>query len=284
VVHLPWTPTGWVPAPLGGGDPVALLFTDIEGSTAILERVGDRAWVEVLHRHYAMVGGLVALHAGTVVHVAGDGFMIVFADVYDAVGCAVAIQRRLAAPEQALGASLRVRMGVHTGLVIRDTSDLHGRTVVVAARIAARARGGEILVSGEVASCDPAPAGIRFRPVGTVVLKGLNRREILYSADWGARPARTRPRPADAPAHGSTRRGRSSARALERGLGAARAVTRASRAGGPRGPARRCRLSALGARRGANAVVTPAPHADGDHPGGPSRFDLGIDDARSNDA
>jgi class 3 adenylate cyclase len=227
VMYQPSATTRWTAPPLGHREPVALLFTDIEGSTAILERMGDRAWVEVLRRHHTMVRELVALHGGTVVHVAGDGFMIVFADVRDAVACAVAIQRRLAGPDPALGASLRVRMGVHRGLVIRDASDLHGRTVVVAARIAARARGGEILVSDVVASCDPAPARIRFRPVGAVALKGLNGREALYSIDWEARSAQKRRPPANAPARAPITGRRSLARALEHGRAAARALTHA---------------------------------------------------------
>jgi class 3 adenylate cyclase len=169
-------------------DAMALLFTDIEGSTELLERVGDHAWVEVLHRHHALVRGLVARHGGAVVHLLGDGFMVAFADVGAAVDCAVAIQRRLAAsPDPILGASLRVRMGVHTGPVIRDVGDYHGRTVVVAARIAARARGREILVSADVAACDRPRAHRRFALVGAVALKGLNRREILYSVDWADR-------------------------------------------------------------------------------------------------
>jgi hypothetical protein len=78
-------------------------------------------------------------------------------------------------------------MGVHTGRVRRDQANLHGRTVVVAARIVARACGGEIFVSEAVASWQSAPGRVRFARVGDVTLEGLNRREKLYSVPVSSR-------------------------------------------------------------------------------------------------
>jgi class 3 adenylate cyclase len=165
-----------------------LLFTDIVGSTSLLERLGDHAWLEVLRRHYALVRGHVARQGGTVVHVLGDGFMIAFDDVSAAVDCAVAIQRSLAAPDALLDAPLRVRMGIHSGPVIREPTDVHGRTVVLAARIGAHAGAEEILVSEAVASSIMASGRRRLAQRGHVALKGLRGRHLIYSVEW-RRPA-----------------------------------------------------------------------------------------------
>jgi class 3 adenylate cyclase len=166
-----------------------LLFTDIVGSTSLLERLGDHAWLEVLRRHYAIVRGHVARHDGTVVQVLGDGFMIAFDDVFAAVDCAVAIQRSLAVPDALLDAPLRVRMGIHSGPVIRELSDVHGRTVVLAARIAARADAEEILVSHAVASSIMAIAPRRLAERGDVALKGLRGLHSIYAMEWRHQPA-----------------------------------------------------------------------------------------------
>ena len=165
-----------------------LLFTDIVGSTALLERLGDDAWLDVLRRHYALVRGHVARHDGVVVQVLGDGFMIAFDDIRDAVDCAVAIQRSLTVPDPLLEAPLRVRMGIHSGPVIREIADVHGRTVVLAARIAARADGEEILVSHAVASELTACAGSRLAKRGDVALKGLRGLHSIYAVEWRYRP------------------------------------------------------------------------------------------------
>jgi class 3 adenylate cyclase len=170
-------------------DTVTLLFTDIVGSTALLERLGDRAWVEMLDRHSTLVRRHVAVHGGEIVQVLGDGFMLAFTNVADAVGCAVGIQRDLdAAPDPALDTPLRVRMGVHTGPVLRSATDLHGRTVVLAARIAAHAVAGQILVSEAVASSRAASTDIRVAARGAVALKGLHGRQPIYALDWSGRP------------------------------------------------------------------------------------------------
>jgi class 3 adenylate cyclase len=166
-----------------------LLFTDIVGSTSLLEHLGDDAWLDVLRRHYALVRGHVARHGGAVVQVLGDGFMIAFDDTLAAVDCAVAIQRSLAVPDALLDAPLRVRMGIHSGPVIRESDDVHGRTVVLAARIAARADGDEILVSHAVASGMMAGgAQRRLAKRGEVVLKGLRGLHSIYSVEWRHRP------------------------------------------------------------------------------------------------
>jgi adenylate cyclase len=132
---------------------VAILFTDIEDSTALNERVGDRAWVKLIGAHDKMVRKLVKERSGHVVKSQGDGFMIVFAQAEQAVRCAIDIQRGLEKDSlRKRRNGFRVRIGIHMGRSVRRGDDLFGRNVAMAARVAGQADGGEILVSETV--CD----------------------------------------------------------------------------------------------------------------------------------
>src|SRR4051812_15004157 len=146
--------------------PVTLLFSDIEGSTELNERLGDQGWLAVLDEHNAIVRRAVLAHGGTEVKSAGDGFMLAFARPADGVGCAIALQREIAERT-----ALRVRIGVHTGAAIKRAEDYFGRNVVVAARIAAQAHGGEILVSEQLRELAAAPVDGEPRDL---TLKGLD--------------------------------------------------------------------------------------------------------------
>lgn len=163
---------------------VVVLFTDIEGSTALNERIGDRAWVKLIARHDEMVQRLVSQHAGHVVKSQGDGFMIAFAQPEQAVRCAIAIQHGLASrrgrkPQH----PIRVRIGVHMGRSVRRGDDLFGRNVAMAARVAAAAEGGQILISGPVRDavkeCDDIAVGAGC----DAELKGFAGTHRLYAVD-----------------------------------------------------------------------------------------------------
>jgi class 3 adenylate cyclase len=162
---------------------VTILFSDIEGSTEINERMGDHRWMEVLREHNTIVRDAVRLHGGFEVKSAGDGFMIVFAQPRSGVECAVAIQRALAARIEDGGEPIRVRMGLHTGEAIRERDDFFGRNVVVAARIAAQALGGEVLVSAPLRELADG-ADIAFGEPRELGLKGLQGTYRVYSVDW----------------------------------------------------------------------------------------------------
>jgi adenylate cyclase len=125
---------------------VTIVFSDIEGSTALNERIGDRAWVRLIDRHDKMVGRHVKRHSGYVVKSQGDGFMIAFAQPEQAVWCSMDVQRELAKRPN----GIRVRIGIHSGKSVRRGDDLFGRNVAMAARVAAAADGGEVLVSESV--------------------------------------------------------------------------------------------------------------------------------------
>ncbi len=163
---------------------VTLMFSDIEGSTSLNHRLGDRAWVKVLEAHDQVVRARVARHHGQVVKSAGDGFMVAFRDPYSAVRAARGIQRTLARtldPRLRL-AAVKVRIGVHSGRVITRDGDYFGRNVAIAARVADLADGGEVLVTDavrlEVEGTDERR--MRFEEAGEVELRGLPGEHTLW--------------------------------------------------------------------------------------------------------
>jgi hypothetical protein len=102
-----------------------ILFTDIEGSTQLTERLGDREWMSLLREHNDIVRAQAAMHSGFEVKSQGDGFMLAFASARDAVSCAIGIQRALADRDPA-APEIRVRVGLHTGEPIREADDFYG--------------------------------------------------------------------------------------------------------------------------------------------------------------
>jgi class 3 adenylate cyclase len=126
---------------------VTILFSDIENSTLLNERLGDARWLEVLREHNAVFRRRLDQHGGYEVKSQGDGFMLAFAEPREALAFAVEVQNELDADESSPTQGISVRMGLHCGEAIAEAGDLFGRSVVLAARIAAQAVGGEILVS-----------------------------------------------------------------------------------------------------------------------------------------
>ncbi len=162
---------------------VTILFSDIENSTLMTERLGDERWLEVLRAHNAVFREHLRSHDGYEVKNQGDGFMLVFPDPRRAVECAAAIQRTLAEQELAETERVRVRMGLHAGEAIREAGDFFGRSVILAARIAAQAGGGEILVSESLkelaGECDVSFDGGR-----ELELKGLSGTHRVFTTNW----------------------------------------------------------------------------------------------------
>ena len=154
---------------------VAIMFSDIEQSTALNERIGDRAWVRLIDRHDKMVSRLVKRHSGYVVKSQGDGFMIAFAQPEQAVWCSMDVQRELAKRPN----GIRIRIGIHAGKSVRRGDDLFGRNVAMAARVAAAAEGGEILVSESVR--DAIGDDVTFDDGRDVELKGFSGTHRLYA-------------------------------------------------------------------------------------------------------
>ncbi|MGZ5358204.1 MAG: protein kinase domain-containing protein [Solirubrobacterales bacterium] len=164
---------------------VAILFSDIEDSTLITERLGDARWLEVLREHNGVFRRELDRFGGFEVKSQGDGFMLAFPDPARALECAIAVQRTFAERErEGAGEALRVRIGLHTGEVIASEGDFFGKNVILAARIAAEACGGEILVSDEMRSAAGELEGLGFDGGRELELKGLAGRHRVYSAEW----------------------------------------------------------------------------------------------------
>jgi predicted ATPase/class 3 adenylate cyclase len=164
---------------------LTFLFSDIEGSTEILERLGG-AYGEVLHRYHGVVQEAVTAHGGLVVDREGDGSFCVFDDTVGAAEAAVEIDRTLTAGPVAAGVSVRARLGVHTGRAEPATEGYVGLDVHRAARIGSAAHGGQILVSSIVQAllADVAPhRAWQLRDLGDFALKGLSRLERLFQLD-----------------------------------------------------------------------------------------------------
>ncbi len=169
---------------------VTILFSDIESSTELNERLGDQRFIELLREHNEIVRDQVRVHRGFEVKSQGDGFMIAFASPSDAVDGAIAIQRALGMRiERGAVEPIRVRMGLHTGEAIRERDDFFGRNVVLAARIAAQARGGEILVSGPLKELAEASASVSFGDPRELGLKGLSGTHTVHPVEWEPTPA-----------------------------------------------------------------------------------------------
>jgi len=164
---------------------VTLLFTDIEGSTALNERLGDRRWIELLRMHNSIVREQVSANGGFEVKSQGDGFMLAFSSATRAVSCAIAIQRALSAhAEKNPDDSVRVRIGMHTGEAIVEEGDFYGRHVNFAARVGAAANGGEILVSALLKELTGSSGEFTFGPGREVQLKGLAGSHHVHPVVW----------------------------------------------------------------------------------------------------
>jgi adenylate cyclase len=166
---------------------VVILFSDIEESTALNERIGDRAWVKLISSHDKMVQGLVQRRSGHVVKSQGDGFMIAFARAEQAVRCGIDVQDALNEDaKHKRHEELRVRIGIHMGRSVRRGDDLFGRNVAMAARVAAQAVGGQILVSQPVRDALKERDDIRdisFDEGRDVELKGFTGSYRLFAVE-----------------------------------------------------------------------------------------------------
>jgi class 3 adenylate cyclase len=175
-------------ATLAGLDPDApsrlrrvFMFTDIVGSSNLVEFLGDEAWDHLLRWHDQTLGALFADHAGDVVNRLGDGFFVAFERPEAAVSCAVAVQRALAAHRREHGFAPEVRIGIHAAEATHLRGDYQGQGVHQAARIGGAASAGEILVS-----CSTVNRVETFRrsPPRTITLKGFTEPVPVVAVEW----------------------------------------------------------------------------------------------------
>ncbi|MBW8751939.1 MAG: adenylate/guanylate cyclase domain-containing protein [Propionibacteriales bacterium] len=164
---------------------VTIMFTDIEGSTALNAGLGDTRWVRVLAAHDELVETYVEKYRGLIVKTQGDGHMVVFTTPRLALDAALDIQRAFGAKwnhsRELRRTPVKVRIGLHTGTAIERDGDYLGQNVALAARVAAQAAGGEVLVTGEIAQT--CAEEFLFTDAGTVELKGFEGTQELWHAE-----------------------------------------------------------------------------------------------------
>ena len=168
--------------------PVTIMFTDVEGSTALHTRLGDDDARALLRHTETTIRSALEAHGGHEVKGTGDGHLLWFASARRAVACAVAIQRAL------VGADVRIRIGLSSGEVGAEDGDLYGEAVNLAARVAARADGGEILVAEVVRQLTGTLGDATYREKGRFKLKGFPERVRLFLVDWSEPDAAPGPR------------------------------------------------------------------------------------------
>ena len=151
----------------------AALFTDLVGFTAYTDAVGDSGAVRLLDRQTEIVDPVLAVTEGRLVKELGDGLMIWFDTAEAGLTGAVQLMAAIEAARRDGSFSLAVRMGLHHGEAIERGDDLVGQTINIAARVAALAGPGELLVSEDVLRACETSAGLSLSPIGPVSVKGV---------------------------------------------------------------------------------------------------------------
>lgn len=165
-----------------------ILFTDVEGSTSLTQRLGDSHARQVLREHERITRECLLAHSGREMKTSGDGFMASFTSAAKALDCAIAMQRAFAARNESADVKFEVRIGLNAGEPIaeatgRGEEDLFGTPVIMAARIMAGAAGGEILTSETVRGL-VAGSGYLFSDRGEAALRGFEDQVRLYEVGW----------------------------------------------------------------------------------------------------
>ncbi len=191
------------PAPAGGL--CTILFTNVEGSTALTQRLGDAKAREVVLRHHErIIREALQAHGGTEAKAMGDGFMASFSSATRALECAIAMQRAFAQHNERAEETISVRIGLNAGEPMAEGEE-PGAAVNLAARIAAKAAGSEILVATVVRELT-AGKGFLISDRGDVVLRGWEDPVRLYEVLWDKDETEPQPRPTRAYPGGLTKR------------------------------------------------------------------------------
>jgi class 3 adenylate cyclase len=171
-----------------GSGTVTLLFTDLVGSTELLDRLGDDAAERLWREHFALLRRAAAEHGGKEVKSLGDGLMLAFASAAAAVACAASMQQRIAAQRGAGGEALGLRIGLNAGEVIRAEDDYFGAPVVVARRLCDAAAAGEALLSDVVRALVGGRCEYGLSTRGALRLKGLADPVTAFALEWQPQP------------------------------------------------------------------------------------------------
>jgi len=163
---------------------VTIMFSDIEGSTEKTAQLGDTKWMEVLKDHSAIIREQLKAHDGFEVKSEGDGFMLAFQSARKALQCAIAMQKAFEEHNGSAETPVRTRMGLHTGEVIKDGDDFFGIHVNLAARVASKATGGEILASSLLKELTASGGDIAYGDPRTVEFKGIEGQHQVWPVNW----------------------------------------------------------------------------------------------------
>jgi class 3 adenylate cyclase len=162
---------------------ITLMLSDIADADAAEERLGPERWERLLGDHHLLVERLVSQHDGQIVKFERDGFLASFNSAHAGLHAGVDLQRTFAGG-QSDGQGLCLRVGLHSGFVIANPEQLLGRNVVLAARIAAEASAGEILVSSTLRQYTEADPSFQFESRGDHHFKGLHGEHSVYAVPW----------------------------------------------------------------------------------------------------
>jgi class 3 adenylate cyclase len=150
---------------------VTIVFSDVESSTVLLDRLGDTGFIRMLAWHDRIVREVAEEYRGYVVKSQGDGFMLAFPSAAFALRASLVTRERMGGGFE--GLPIRIRAGLHSGEALKHDDDFYGRTVVIAARISALALGGEILASDIVYALARGLGTFNFGDPRSATLKGL---------------------------------------------------------------------------------------------------------------
>lgn len=157
-----------------------VVFTDIVGSTELIDNVGETAAHEIRQRHFSLLTETAEKRGGRVVKNLGDGLMIIFASAAKAITCSGELQRRVESDDDQLG----LRVGVHAGELLRDGNDFFGSTVIIARRLCDVADSGQTIVSSATRALAGESGDESFNPLGALTLKGLGDPVEAESLVW----------------------------------------------------------------------------------------------------
>ena len=173
-----------IEAPAPGGPINVILFTDMEDSTALTQRLGDAKAQELVRTHNGIVRDALRTHDGTEIKHTGDGIMASFMSASRAVACALAIQRAVASyTEHHTDTPLRLRIGLNAGEPVAEEGDLFGTAVQLAARIRDLSEPNQVVVSNVVREL-AAGKGFMFSDLAEVTLRGFEDPVRLYEVRW----------------------------------------------------------------------------------------------------
>jgi class 3 adenylate cyclase len=159
---------------------VTLMLSDIADAGAAAEELGPERWEQLVSDHHLLVERLVTSHDGQVMKFQDDGFLASFNSAHAGLHAALELQRTFTAGSS----SLAIRVGLHSGFVMGNPEQLMGRNVVLASRIAAQAKGGEILVSSPARDYTQTDPSFRFEEHGEYHFKGLHGEHTVYALIW----------------------------------------------------------------------------------------------------